>query len=86
MADTTGIAGVEPAERYSADAISEEDVQLDDQTINDLLQDPDVVALISDQGFQNALTEGRLTEAMSVNEFSVAMSEGLIENAVKEAP
>lgn len=84
--DDSTIAGVEQAERYRADAISEEDVELDDQTINDLLQDPDVVAVLQDEDFRNALTEGALTEALTEARFEHLITSGMLREAMTKYP
>lgn len=80
------IAGVEQAERYRADAISDDDVELDDQTVNNLLQDPDVVAVLHDQDFQNALTSGSLTDALAAPQFENLLRDGILRHALAEYP
>lgn len=83
--DTT-LAGVEQAERYRADAISDADVQLDDQSINDLLQNPDIVAVLQDQDFQNALTAGSLTEALAAPQFENLLRGDILRHALTQYP
>lgn len=80
------IAGVEQAERYRADAISDGDVELDDQTINDLLQDPDIVTVLQDEDFQNALTAGSLTEALAAPQFENLLTAGILRDALTRYP
>ncbi len=80
------IAGVEAAERYRADAITDADVSLDDQTINDLLQDPEVVAVLRDEDFQNALTAGALDDAYRQANFMNMLREGILTDALRKDP
>lgn len=64
-ADTVGtigaegneIEGVEAADRYRADQIDDDDVELDDAEIQELLQDDEIVALVNDPDFQRIMDD-----------------------------
>lgn len=51
------IEGVEAADRYRADQITDDDVTLDDAQIQELLQDDEVLALVNDPEFQRIMED-----------------------------
>lgn len=71
-ADTT-IAGVEPAQRYRTEQISDEAVTLDNSEIQELLQDDEVLKVVQDPEFQRALSNEDLSRVLQHDAFQRAL-------------
>ena len=85
MAGDSTLSGIQPAERYRAGQITGADVKLDDATINNLLQDPDVVSVLQNSDFRTAVEDGSLMEALKEPNFLKSIEDGSLTEALKNA-
>ncbi|MCZ6756865.1 MAG: hypothetical protein O7C39_01150, partial [Bacteroidetes bacterium] len=59
------IAGVEKAQRYRSEQITEADVALDNPEFQTIFQNDDFMEIVQDDGFQNALANAAFRDALS---------------------